>query len=261
MKHLFLLLIIFLFSCQTNTFKQNTIAEFVLVQLNSDENASAVNQTELAQLISLLDSASARAVVVKPIISNAESVLVQAMYQSQTPLYGSAAVDNEHGKIVNEERIFRKSNLLLKRSFSKAIVPADTLISLYKGVGIEAATFRNSGQLESYYVAVALHGKTTASLPFLLTADLLGKTVNEISPVRLFLSTNGTMPVRFSNPNTYPMTTVEDILNGTFSSDSLSNKVIILYQGSERIPTLQGAKLKPEITADVINQLINQILE
>lgn len=261
MKHLFILFSILLFSCQSNTFKQNTIAEFVLIQLNPDENPEAVNQEKLAQLITQLSAAAPRAIIIKPILAKAESLLVQSIQASRTPIYGSAAVDNEHGVVVSEEDVFTMSNLLLKRSFSKVIVPADTLISVYKAVGIEAATFRNSGQLESYYVAVALHGKTTASLPFLLTADLLGKKVNDISPVRLFLSTNGTMPVRFSNPDTYPLTTADAVFNNSFPQDSLKDKIVILYQGSERIATLQGAKLKPEITADVINQLINQILE
>lgn len=255
----FVLLTLFLFACKPSGYEPNTVSEIKLIELNSDEDPNSVDQKKLADLIAVLSEANVRAIVVKPILQTADTSLTAAIAASAAPVYGSAAVDDERGKTVAAERVFEKSNLLLKRSFQKAIVPADTLNALYKAVGIEAATFRNSGQLESYYVAIALHGVTTASLPYALVCDLIGKGVNEINPVNLFLSKNGTMPVRFSEPDTYAMYHIDDVLTNTQAQNALAESVVIVYQGTERIPTLQGAKLKAEITADVINQLANQL--
>lgn len=255
MHLLFFIIILFLSACGP-TYTPNGQTEIVLIHLDSRDSLD-VDRT--ARVLRALNTIQPAVVGIKPLLPG-DSLIAAAMQRSEYPIYSSArTMDQRRNTNLNEDDIFQKTPFLLNRSFRDFEVPAEMLLSYYRGVGPETAEFRNNGQIESYYVTIGINGKAFASLPLLMAMELTGKTVDDLNGANLYMSKRGTMAVRFSSPGSaYRDIPATDIISGNVDVDAIRGAAVILYDRNEMVPTLGGAKKTAEITADVLNQLLIQ---
>ena len=244
--------IVLLFLSCGSPYQPNNNYPIVLVQLSDTEQ---INQRQLAETLSALQSAQIKAVLLKPIIENVtDSTLITAFKENHFPVYSSATiVEEKPSTIINEDSLLTKTSfLLLKNNQKYGKFPDLALKPFLKGVGIETGAFRNNVN--------SINGKSFASLALLLVSDLFELDLNQMSPKNIRLSKTGARPILFSDPKSaYQHISANEIIDGTFDMQSLQYPIVIIYQNTEEVQTLGGIKTKAEITADVVNQLLIEL--
>ncbi|MCB0278939.1 MAG: hypothetical protein KDD94_05530, partial [Calditrichaeota bacterium] len=58
---------------------------------------------------------------------------------------------------------------------------------------------------------------------------------------------------------TYPEITDQELLSGAVNTSVLKDALVVIYYGHEEFVTTAGVRNRAEITADVLNQLINRL--
>jgi hypothetical protein len=253
MYRLSIFILLFAFSCMPK-YQKNSSFDISIIKI--DETEGQVNQNQLIDVLTQLKSALPRAIILKPLLKNPTDSLISKLNHLTIPIYASCRVDPESGdRSFKEDEYFVRTPYLLKRSFRKVIFPADTLLPLFTGLGVEAAAFRNSGQLESYHVIIGINGKSFASLPLKLVGDLRDRKMETLKPHELYITKSGTLPIKFSDPNSM----YTEYSSSSLDTEKIKNHIVVIYSDTEDINTMYGSKNKAEITADVVNQLLNQI--